>query len=251
MLQALKCLILTACALSVLLSPIAETSAQEHLVPVPDSFGVPNEYHEKIRTLFQQGFQQDVVLRVLILESFSTESLVGIRRTPEGFEAFSLRAETSIGDTELLKEYEKGRIFLLDRDGNRTPGIETKQYRDLKSRTPADFRDIGVERSQRRLPRQTFDQIVDIWRTMLRETRYPQKYREGKDGTDFYFAMRDSNGVSMSGKVWSPNHSTKTEQLVQLAEELRGYAKSQRSEDQLNAMVRTTLSRLSNKTQTR
>jgi hypothetical protein len=220
-------------------------TAQEHLVPVPDAFGVPNEYHKKIRTLFQQGYQQDVVLRVLTLESFSTESLVGIRKTPEGFEAFCLRAKTSIGDTELLKEYEKGRIFLLDRDGNRTPGIETKQYRDLKSRTPADFRDIVVERTERRLPKQTFDQIAEIWRTMLRQTHYPHKYREGKDGTTYYFAMRDSGGVSMSGMVWSPNRSTRTEQFVQLAEVLRGYIESKETEAQLNAMTKATQLRLS------
>ena len=74
----LTCVILIASALTAL-TPLTDARAQEHLVPVPDSFGVPNEYQETIRTLFQQGFQQDVVLRVLTLESFSTESLVGIR----------------------------------------------------------------------------------------------------------------------------------------------------------------------------
>ena len=248
MLQRLTCLILLASALAPL-SLIRHANAQEHLVPVPNAFGVRNEYHEKIRTLFQQGFQQDVVLRVLILESFSTESLVGISKTAEGFEAFCLRAKTKIGDTELLKEYEKGRILLLDRDGNSTPGIETKQYRDLKSRTPADFRDIAVERTRRRLPKQTFDQIAEIWETMLRETHYPQQYREGKDGTTFYFAMRDSSGLSsMNGMVWSPNESTRTDQLVQLAEMLRGFIASQKTEAQLNAMIEATRLRLSKKT---
>lgn len=247
MLKRMTCVILFASALA-LLSLIRCASAQEHLVPVPDAFGVPNEYYEKIRTLFQQGMQQDVVLRVLILESFSTESLVGIRKTAEGFEAFCLRAKTSIGDTELLKHYEKGQIFSLDRDGNRTPGVQTKEYQELKARTPADFRDIVVERTQRRLAKHTFDQIADIWRSMLRETGYPQKYREGKDGTNFYFAMRDSSGVSMSGTVWSPNESARTEQLVQLAETLRGYIESKKTEAQLNSMIKMTHSHLSKKT---
>lgn len=248
--QTLKCLILIAYALS-LLSPIAEASAQEHLVPVPDSFSVTSiEYHQKIRQLFEEGFRQDVVLRVLILESFSTESLVGIRKTSDGFEAFCLRAKTSIGDTEILKVYKKGQIFSLDREGNRTPGVETKEYQELKARTPADFRDISVQKSDKRLPKQTLDQIADIWRGMLRETRYPEKHRGGKDGTDFYFAMRDSSGVFMSGMVWSPNQTTRTDQLVQLAEMLREYVESKKTEAQLNAMIKTTHLRLSKKTKT-
>ncbi len=70
--------------------------------PGPDAFGPLIEYHQKIRQLFDEGFRQDVVLRVLILESFTTESLVGIRKTPDGAEAFYLRAKSKIGDIELL-----------------------------------------------------------------------------------------------------------------------------------------------------
>lgn len=249
MLQRLTCIILFASALSVL-NPIGDARAQEHLIPAPDSFGVRNEYHEKIRTLFQEGFRQDVVLSVLILESFSTESLVGIHKTAEGFAAFCLRAKTSIGDTEMLKHYEEGHIFLLDRDGNRTPGVETKYYQELKSRTPADFRDIGVERMEKRLPKQPVSELADIWKLMLKETRYPQKHREGKDGTTYHFAMRDSVGFSMSGMVWSPHKSSRTDQLVQLAEMLRGYVESKKTEAQLNSMIKTTHLRLSKKTKT-
>jgi hypothetical protein len=44
----------------------------------------------------------------------------------------------------------------------------------------------------------------------------------------------------MSGMVWSPNESTRTDQLVQLAETLKEYVKFKKTEYQLNAMVRTT-----------
>lgn len=246
MLLSPKFLILIAYALS-LVSPTAEASAQQHLVPVPDSFSVGIEYHHKIRQLFEEGFRRDVVVRVLILDSFSTESLVGIRKTSDGFEAFCLRAKTSIGDTEMLKHYEEGHIFLLDRDGNRTPGVETKQYQELKRRTPADFRDIDVERMEKRLPKQTVDQITDIWKTMLKETRYPQKHREGKDGTTYYFATRDSLGATMSGMVWSPDKTSRTNQLMQLAEVLREYVESKKTEAQLNATIKATQFRLSKK----
>ena len=86
--QSLKPLLLVACCLTVLLISASKTSAQDHLAPEWDSFGLRNEYNEKIRQLFEEGFRQGVILRVLILESFTTESLVGIRKTSDGVEAF-------------------------------------------------------------------------------------------------------------------------------------------------------------------
>ncbi len=218
-----------------------EVCAQEHLVPEPDTFGQAIEYHEKVRHLFDEGFRPEVLLRVVIFESFSTEFVIGIRKVSSGFEAFSLRAKTSIGDTELLKYYEEGKIFLLDRDGNQTPGVETEEYQNLKRRTPADFRDIAVERSQRRLSKATVDEVADIWRAMLLETRYSKKFREGKDGTNYYFAIRDLNwGVSMSGRVWSPDKSSRTRLLVQLAESLKDYIETKITDEQVRAKARTT-----------
>lgn len=243
--RGLKYTTLIPSALVILLGSIGVGSAQEHLVPEPDTFGQAIEYHEKVRHLFDEGFRPEVFLRVVIFESFSTESVIGIRKVSSGFEAFSLRAKTSIGDTDLLKYYEEGKIFLLDRDGNQTPGVETEEYQNLKRRTPADFRDIAVERSQRRLSKATVDEVVDIWRAMLLETRYSKKFREGKDGTNYYFAIRDLNwGVSMSGRVWSPDKSSRTRLLVQLAESLKDYIESKITDEQFRAKVRATRMRL-------
>lgn len=54
----------------------------------------------KIRQLFEEGFRPEVMAKVLILESFTTESLVGIRKTSHEMEVIHLRARSSIGDTE-------------------------------------------------------------------------------------------------------------------------------------------------------
>ena len=50
-------------------------------------------------------------VRVLILKPFTTESLIGIRKTSGGLEAFHLRAKSSVADTELLRLYEEGNIL--------------------------------------------------------------------------------------------------------------------------------------------
>jgi hypothetical protein len=213
-------------------------------VPEPDTFDQAIEYHQKIRHLFDEGFRPEVLLRVVIVESFSTESVIGIRKVSSGFEAFYLRAKTPVGDTEVLKSYEEGKIFLLDRDGNRTPGVETEGYQDLKRRTPADFRDIEVERSQRGLPKATVDEVADTWKAMLLETRYPKRNRFGKDGTYYYFATRDHMGVSMNGMVWSPVKSSRTDLLVQLAESLKDYIETKVTDEQFRAKVRATRMRL-------
>ena len=243
MVKGLKYAKLIASALSILLGLIGEGRAQEHLVPEPATFGEVIEYHQKIRHLLDEGFRPEVLLRVVIGESFSTESVIGLREVSSGFEAFYLRAKTSIGDTETLKYYEEGKIFSLDREGNQTPGVETEEYQDLKRRTPSDFRDIEVERLQRGLPKATVDEVADIWKAMLLETRYPKRYRFGKDGTDYYFAMRD-NGVPLSGMVWSPAKSSRTNLLVQLAESLKDYIETKITYEQLRAKVRTTRMRL-------
>jgi hypothetical protein len=244
MVKGLKCAKLFASALSILLGLMGEVSAQEHLVPEAHDFGKVIEYHQKIRHLFDDAFRPDVLLRVVIIESFSTESVIGIRKVSNGFEVFHLRAKTHIWDTELLKDYEEGRIFSLDRDGNQTPGVETEGYRDLKRRTPADFRDIGVEPAQRGLPKVTVDEVADIWRAMLLETRYPKRIRLGKDGTSYYFAMRDNFAVSMNGMVWSPAKSSRTNLLVQLAESLKDYIESKITDEQFRTKVRITRTRL-------
>ncbi|HKQ36334.1 MAG TPA: hypothetical protein VJT11_13605 [Nitrospiraceae bacterium] len=241
----LKYTTLISSALVILFGSIGVGNAQEHLVPEQDSFGQEIGYHQKVRHLFDEGFRPEVLLKVVIFESFSTESVIGIRKVSSGFEAFSLRAKTSIGDTELLKYYEEGKIFLLDRDGNQTPGVETEGYRELKERTPADFRDIEVEHSQRGLSKKTVDEVADIWRAMLLETRYSKKFREGKDGTNYYFAIRDLNwGMSMSGRVWSPDKSSRTRLLVQLAESLKDFIETKITEEQFRAKVKTTRMRL-------
>jgi hypothetical protein len=246
MVMGLKYTKLIASVLSILVGLMGEVSAQEHLVPVPEAydFGEAIEYHQKIRRLFEEGFRPEVVLKVVILESFSTESVIGIRKVSNGFEAFHLRAKTSIGDTEILKDYEEGKIFLLDREGNRIPGVDTEEYQNLKRRTPSDFRDIEVERSEKWLPKATVDEVTDIWKAMLLETRYPKKNRFGKDGTDYYFAMRDEIGASISGMVWSPARSSRTDLLVQLAESLKDYIESKITDEQFRTKVRATQKRL-------
>ena len=92
--------------IAMLMTCTSPVNAQEHLEPERDAFGVADSYDQKVRQLFDEGFKSDVRLKVLILESFATESLVGIRKTSDGFEAFHLRAQSSIGDTELLKDFE-------------------------------------------------------------------------------------------------------------------------------------------------
>lgn len=235
---------LTVLTISIFLVCISPVSAQEHLVPESHTFGAPDQYQQKIRQLFEEGFRPEVRAKVLIFESFTTESLVGIRKTSHGMEVFHLQARSSIGDTEILKEYGAGRITLLDRNGNQTPGIETKEYQDLKSRTPSDFREIPIESSSKIIDQGTVDRILDIWKTMLFETHYTKKGRFGKDGTTYYFSMLDNVSGPLTGEIWSPSDTSRTSRLVHLANSLRRYAHQELSESDLRTIVKTTRLRL-------
>lgn len=226
--------------IAIFLACISPVNAQEHLVPERHLFSTQDQYQQKIRLLFEEGFRPEVRAKVLILESFTTESLVGIRKTSHGMEVFHLRARSSIGDTEILKEYEAGRITLLDRNGNQTPGIETKEYQDLKSRTSSDFREIPIESRTMSIDQRTADRVLDVWKTMLLETHYTKKGRFGKDGTTYYFSMWDSVSGPLTGEIWSPSEASRTGRLVHLANSLRRYAHQEISEANLKAIIKTT-----------
>lgn len=201
-------------------------------------------YEQKVRELFEEGFRPSVSLKVLILESFATESLIGIQKVSDGLEVFHLRAKSSIADTEMLEAYEAGNVFGLDRNGNRIPGVETKEYQDLKRKTPSDFREIPIEKTSRILPKRTAHEITDMWKAMLLGTHYPKKGRFGKDGTTYFFSMWDNFTGRLSGMVWSPSDASPTGRLVHLTNSMQRYVHQEITEAELKGILKQTRLRL-------
>ncbi len=196
-----------------------EASTQDYLDPDTGILGGGYaEYKLKVRELFCDGFKKDVLLRIVFIESFEREGLVGIRRTHEGLEVFELRAAIPIWNTELIRYFDSGMVT--------TPYPRAKEdmlqeYQRLKRETPADFREIPVEVFRTPIDQETAERVSEIWKTMLLAIRHPEQKRLGIDADDFYFSMSTRQHGDLSGHVMSPNPESKAGRLVSLAYSMR------------------------------
>jgi hypothetical protein len=82
-------------------------AAQEHLEPEHGVFSVwTAAYQERIREVFAEGYRYDVLLKAIILDSSSTESLIALRQSPDGLETVHLAAATDICNRSFLPQPE-------------------------------------------------------------------------------------------------------------------------------------------------
>jgi hypothetical protein len=202
------------------------TSAQDHLIPDTSVFADPDSHLLKCRHVFAPAFKDDVTLRALVLGSFEKEYVVGVEVGDAGAQAFVLEASSSIWDTELLEMYKTGEIGrTITPDGKEVPLEEDEGYKELKKRTPADYRTITPIRRARPLPRDLADGIKMVWEVMLLDVRHPKRSGDGLDGVEYHFSASVQERGDISGHIWSPGAESKTGQLARLAEALANFAR--------------------------
>jgi hypothetical protein len=186
--------ILAACVL--FLIPLG-SAAQENLEPEHGVYSVRDSRHQdRMREVFAEGYRYEVLFKAIILDSSSTESLIAVRESPDGFETLHLSASTRIWTPDLLSK----------KDG-------------LTQRGDA----IQVKVTRRSIDKRTVDGIKTIWKRMLMETRYAEPGRFGKDGIYYMFSMKDPDRGMVSGQIWSPQANSRTGHLSHLAESLVRY----------------------------
>lgn len=191
-------------------------AAQEHLEPEHGVFSVRTAaYEERIREVFAEGYRYDVLLKAIILDSSSTESLIAMRQSPDGLETVHLAATT------LIWNYS----FLPLPDGSR-PRSESSPIQVKVTRRPIDKR--------------TVDDIMTVWKKVLLETRYAEPGRFGKDGVTYVFSMKDPYRGILSGQIWSPKANSRMERLTHLAESLVRYTDQTLSEKELERVASNT-----------
>ena len=187
-------------------------AAQEYLEPERGVFSVGNAgYQNRLREVFTEGYRHDVLLKVIILDAYSTESLIAIREGPDWPQVVHLHATKSLWDPAFL-----------------APGS-----------VPTQLESISVEVTRQPIDMNTVDHIKKIWKTMLLETRYSQPGRFGKDGVAYIFSMKDPFRGIVSGEVWSPTEASRTAHLTHLAESLVKYAHRALNPSELEAVTRS------------
>jgi hypothetical protein len=213
-------------SLALLVALALPARARDHLIPDTSAFADPDSYLLKCRHVFAAAFEHDATVRALVLKSFEKAYVVGLHVGDEGAQAFVLEASSSIWDTELLEMYKTGEIGLTTTpDGKEIPLEENETYKDLKRRTPADYRVIKAVRRARPLPRDVADEIKALWEVMLLDVRHPKKSEDGLDGATYHFSAWVQGRGDLSGNIWSPKPESKTGQLVRLAEALANFAR--------------------------
>lgn len=209
---------MSVCGLACVLFMTANAQAQDHLEPETGTLGEFDEYYYKISRVFAAAYDKNVVCKTMMPGAqIGTESAVGVRKTPKGYEVFQMYASSRIWDTELVREYEAGRIGTYNKEGRKLTLAENEDYQKLKKKTPADFRTITTTTKSVPIDDALASRIAAIWERMLLATRQPKVNRSGVDGGTLHFSMFVMNRGIISGQVWSPDKDTKTGALCDLA----------------------------------
>ena len=179
--------------------------AQDRLEPEPgplNEWDFHREYFAKLRTTLLKDAPGYFVARMVCLPSFRREWMVTVVR--EGGEA---RAPD-----------DKPTYFIeYVQVGTHVWGAE-------------DVASIRVDKTRVGLDSETAEAVGGAWLRMLREIRYPDERRDGKDGVTYHFSRavpfrrRAQAGGFEEGQIWSPREGAATGQLVAIGEGLRRYA---------------------------
>lgn len=161
--------------------------AQDHLVPdIPYVIGT-DEYSSKLKSVFTEGYAKNVVLRVLVLPSFTNEHLIGIRKVKNNYETFIIEPSSSVAD-------------------------------DAKIKTIILKKEISNELSSR---------FIDAWEFALLNVRHVKKPPLVLDGTYYYLSMFLHKYGDISGKLVSPKKGSEMEALANLIKALGSYSKGE------------------------
>jgi hypothetical protein len=210
-------------ALTLWLSLAPTRPPGDHLIPDCGVLAEPDRYLLTVHHVFEAAFQDDVPLRAIAVPSFEREYAIGVRESKEGAELFLLLPSSQIWDTEILQEFEegkikstvKGRIVTLEQD---------PAYQRVKKTAPSDYRKIRVEREARPLPKDVADRLKALWDEMLLNVRHPAELEHGQDGETYYFSAWLRGRGQLSGHAWSPEPASKTGRLVALVGALKDYS---------------------------
>jgi hypothetical protein len=219
------------------LSLVQAASAQEHLIPDSSVLVEPDGYLLKVSRVFTQAFEDRVSLRAIVFPSFEKEYAVGIQETRKGeTEVFVLSPSSQISDTEILKEYEEGKVRSYV-NGKPVALQDDQNYQQLKKTTPDDYRKIKVTRRARPIPKDLADRVTALWHERLLEVRHPADLDLGTDGETYYLSAWVQGRGQLSGHIWSPDPDLRTGRLAAVVTSLSDYSKGKADPTRLTEVV--------------
>ena len=222
----------------------AEVAAAQECLEPGQAFENLGKYPEYVRRVLADAYGKDVVLRVLMLPSFSPEEVVGIRRRNQEYEVFCIAPRTAVWNTYSIKQIESGEMRTFDVNGKEVPPEKNEELQNLKKNAPSDYRQIKTQRWSRPIPNSLVERIIRLWQQMLLDARSGEDKRMGVDGETYEFAMPLKDHRVLTAEVWSPEEGSRTGALVKVANALSEYAKSVLDTQEFNKTLRSAVSRV-------
>jgi hypothetical protein len=207
----------------------APVCAADHLEPEPSLFAGNDwslDYDTMVAEAFKELYGRDIAARVVAEPSFQHEYGIGIRRNGARYSIVGLEPEIQLWGYPTLKMMESGEEGVI-KNG--------KEVRDdegivrLRASIPADWHRVKINRCEAPIDAALAGRVVEVWRTMLRATRYavsPEYVIDehgnkintvtiGSDGEIYHFSMLDDFN-SLAGKTWSPDEHSRPAKLVDI-----------------------------------
>lgn len=193
----MKAILLTL-ALALLPAAAAGDDASLDVLEPGPAFGTTNsEYDGIVRTVFPEAFLPDVRASMLMVPVMRL-----VHTSPTG-------EEIADGETVIGVKERDGEFFVFAAESHAgfwdytAEGQRAAAQYDTPLR-PVTLADIRPKRCERPIDPALAARIVQIWQTMLLQTRPDPNAHHGFDGETYYFSM-PVDGRTLAGRTWSPN----------------------------------------------
>ncbi len=183
--------------------------AQNHLIPKTTVGGL-DKYDIALYNVFAWGYKDNVQLRMLMIPSFSKELMVGLRKSSDKYQLFSLVPDSSIWYSawKNVPCSEPHRTVTIDRE----TGKRTCQVLDFTA-SPSE----RVEISTIQIDSAKAELLIDLWQEMIINSRFSKKTTITVDGVKYYFSTNFRARGILGAYTESPSNLSKPGKLVDIS----------------------------------
>lgn len=206
--------------------------AQTELAPEPGALAEVDRYDLKLREAFSEAYDKDVVLRALLLPSFSPETALFV---DENSRVVTLTPkETSIWSHEHRELVREGSIKITDLNGRRIPPDE--ESNDVK-RIPEKIGEIGMIKRSRAITPELLKTVCEVWEDALIHSTHAQENDVSLDGVRWHYSAWVRGRGVLSGTVSSPAKGTIPSALNAVLAAMIDYASKEANESHIESAL--------------
>jgi hypothetical protein len=199
---------------------------------------------QKVRDQFGEALEPKVILRTIVLPSFSESYAVCVRKTESGHDVLLLvepRIPLSAHTLAYIRSGAEQRDEYSFAFPEQVAPGRTQARTSVEMKPDDEWEEeiepIPVVRYVQPLPRKTARKLHDIWKEMLLKARPPRDARLGADGTMYHYHARFRSRGAMNGQIWSPEEGSKTWDSNRLTETLADYARGKSDLEDLKKAI--------------